>query len=88
MQIPSNKKDNAAEYWRVHGKVLPPALRAVAQSVFGCRASAGVMERDLCTTDLFMPRKRGSLDPAYLEIHLFLRAQYEYSKGTVSQTRT
>ena len=26
--------------------------------------------------DIFMLRKRGSLDPAYLEMSLFLRAQY------------
>ena len=36
VQIPkSRREDNAADYWRVHGKVLPLALRAVAQSVFG-----------------------------------------------------
>lgn len=61
----------------MHGKVLPLALRAVAQSVFGCPASAGVMERDFCAADMFMPRKSGSLDPAYLEMSLFLRAQYD-----------
>ncbi|CAM9121357.1 unnamed protein product, partial [Laminaria digitata] len=36
------------------------------------------MERDFCIADMFVPRKRGSLDPAFLEMSLFLRAQYEY----------
>ena len=48
------------------------------QTVFGCPASAGVMERDFCIPDMFMPRKRGSLDPAYFEMSLFLRVEYNY----------
>lgn len=36
------------------------------------------MERDFCSADWFMPHKRGSLDPAYLEMSLFLRAQFDY----------
>ena len=37
VQIPkSQREDIAADYWCVHGIVLPLALRAVAQSVFGC----------------------------------------------------
>ena len=37
VQIPlSQREDNDADYLCVHGKVLPLALRAVAQSVFGC----------------------------------------------------
>ena len=63
MQIPRNQReDNAADYWRVHGKVLPRALRAVAQSVFGCSAAARVVERDFCIEDMLMPRRRDSLD--------------------------
>lgn len=45
--------------------------------MFGCPASAGVIERDFCIADWFMPRKRGSLDPAFLEMCLYLRAQFE-----------
>ena len=30
-----------------------------------------------------MPRKRGSLDPAFLEMCLFLRAQYDYIRSDV-----
>lgn len=74
---------SAAEYWRVHGSRHPPALRAVAQAVFGCPASAGVIERDFCIADWFMPRKRGSLDPAYLEMCLFLRAQFGFISNDV-----
>jgi hypothetical protein len=74
---------SAAEYWRLHGKDHPAALRAVAQAVFGCPASAGVIERDFCIADWFMPRKRGSLDPAFLEMCLFLRAQYDYIRSDV-----
>lgn len=74
---------SAAEYWRLHGSKHPLALRAVAQAVLGCPASAGVIERDFCLADWFMPRKRGSLDPAYLEMLLFLRAQYDYIRNDV-----
>ena len=35
------------------------------------------MERDFSIAGMFMPGKRGSLDPAYLEMSLFLRAQYD-----------
>lgn len=59
------------------------ALRSVAQAVFGCPASAGGVERDFCIADFVMPRKRGSLDPAYLEMHLFLRAQYDFIPNDV-----
>ena len=30
-----------------------------------------------------MPRKRGSLDPAFLEMCLFLRAQYDYIRSDI-----
>ena len=80
--IPNNQReDNGAEYWRLHGKRLPLALRAVAQSVFGYPASAGV-KRDFCIV-MFMPRNRGSLDPANLEMSLFPRAQYDYTPCNV-----
>ncbi|CAN0309533.1 unnamed protein product, partial [Ectocarpus sp. 6 AP-2014] len=36
------------------------------------------MERDFCIADMFMPRKRASLDPAYLEMQLYLRAHYDH----------
>lgn len=45
--------------------------------MFGVPASAGVMERDFCIADYFLPRKRGSLDPGNLEMCLYLRAQYD-----------
>lgn len=85
MQI-SRKKlpDNSADYWRGdHGKGQPAALREVAQAVFGCPASAGGVERDFCIADFVMPRKRGSLDPAYLEMELFLRAQFDFIPNDV-----
>ena len=75
---PPQRETNAADYWRLYGIELPLALRAVAQTVFGCPASAGVTEQDFCIADMFMPRKRGSLDPAYLDMSLFLRARYDY----------
>ena len=74
---------DAAEYWRVYGSRHPLALRAVAQAVFGCPACAGVIERDFCIADWFMPRKRGSLDPAFLEMLLYLRAQFDYISNDV-----
>ena len=33
--------------------------------------------------DWFMPRKRGSLDPAFLEMLLYLRAQFDYISNDV-----
>lgn len=51
--------------------------------MFGCPASAGVIERDFCIADWFMPRKRGSLDPAFLEMCLYLRAQFDYISNDV-----
>lgn len=71
------KEMDGAEYWRLHGKRHPVALQAVAQAVYGVPASAGVMERDFCIADFFLPRKRGSLDPAYLEMCLYLHAQFD-----------
>ena len=50
-------------------------LQSLAQAVFGAPSSAGVMERDFSVADMFQPRKRGSLDPAYLEMVLYLRGQ-------------
>lgn len=43
------------------------------------------MERDFCIADWFLPRKRGSMDPAMLEMCLFLRAQYGYIPNDVSK---
>ena len=34
---------------------------------------------------MFTPRKRGSIDPAYLEMSLFLRAQYGYIPDDVTR---
>ncbi|CAN0020461.1 unnamed protein product [Ectocarpus sp. 12 AP-2014] len=36
------------------------------------------MERNFSIADMFMPRKRASVDPAYFEMSLFLRAQYDF----------
>lgn len=62
----------------MNGKVLLLAFQTVAQSVLGCPASTGAMDRDFNIADMFMPRKRHSLDPAYLEMSIFFRAQYDY----------
>lgn len=45
--------------------------------MFGAPSSAGVIERDFSVADMFQPRKRGSVDPANLEMTLFLRGQFE-----------
>lgn len=41
------------------------------------------MERDFCIADFFMPRKRGSLDLGFLEMSLFLRAQFDHIPNDV-----
>ena len=38
-------------------------LQALAHAVFDALASAVVMEREFCTADMFIARKRGGLDP-------------------------
>eukprot|EP00752_Nemacystus_decipiens_P008160 g7299.t1 len=63
------------EYWRTHGQHWPPEFRSLAQAVFAAPASSACVERDFCMADMFLPRKRGSLDPAYLEMALYLRGQ-------------
>ncbi|CAB1111867.1 unnamed protein product [Ectocarpus sp. CCAP 1310/34] len=76
LRVDLSKATDAGERRRLldlDGKSLPLALRAVAQSVFGCPASAGGVERDFCVADFFMPGRRSSLDPAYLDVGLFLR---------------
>ncbi|CAM9846961.1 unnamed protein product, partial [Laminaria digitata] len=55
-----------------------PELRSVAQSVWSAPASAAVLERDLCVADQVVSRQRGSLDPAFVEMLLFLRAGIDY----------
>ena len=66
---------SGADYWRNHGHKHKPMLQSLAQAVFGALSSAGVMERDFSVADMFRPRKRGSLDPAYLEMVLYLLGQ-------------
>lgn len=36
------------------------------------------MERDFCIADMYVPRKRGGLDPANLEMALYLRGQLHH----------
>ncbi|MEP2262582.1 MAG: hypothetical protein ABJI00_14280 [Paracoccaceae bacterium] len=57
---------SGVHYWPSHGHEWPSVLRALAQAVFGAPASAGVMERNFCITDMFVSRKQGGLDPANL----------------------
>ncbi|CAN0467400.1 unnamed protein product, partial [Laminaria digitata] len=55
-----------------------PELQSVAQSVLGAPASAAVLERDFCVAGQVVSRQRGSLDPAFVELLLFLRAGIDY----------
>ena len=72
------KKVDGVHYWRSHGHEWPFILRALAQAVFDALASAVAMERDFCTADMFIPRKRGGLDPANVEMALYLRGQFDH----------
>ena len=67
---------DGTEYWRLHGKRHPVALRAAAYAVYGVPASADVMERDFFIADFFTPRKRSSLDAVQLEMCFYFRTQY------------
>ncbi|CAN0315192.1 unnamed protein product, partial [Laminaria digitata] len=69
---------NTCAYWNQHGNSLSPELRSVAQSVLGAPASAAVLERDFCVAGQVVSRQRGSLDPAFVEMLLFLRAGIDY----------
>ena len=66
----SQREDNAADYWRVHSKALPLALRAVVQSVFGCPSSVGVTERDFYIADMFAAKARFARSGVVGHIHL------------------
>ena len=71
------RKLEGVDYWKNHGDEHSPHLRSLAQAVFGAPSSAGVIERDFSVADMFQPRKRGSVDPANLEMTLYLRGQFE-----------
>lgn len=73
----TRKKMRAVDYWREHRDGWPPVLGALAQAVFGAPSSAGCVERDFCVADMFVPCKRGGLDPANLEMSLYLRGQMD-----------
>ena len=55
VQIPPTQREtNAADDWRLYGKELSLALRAVARTVFVCPALAGVMEREFFIADMYL----------------------------------
>lgn len=43
------------------------------------------MERDFCVADMFQPRKRGGIDPANLEMALYLRGQFDNIPADIPQ---
>ena len=73
----ANKIDDV-HYWRSHGHEWPSIHRALAQAVFGALASAVVMEREFCTSEMFIPLKRGGPDPANVEMALYLRGHFDH----------
>ena len=68
---------DGVHYWRSHGHERPSILRALVQAVFDALASAVVMEREFCTSEMFIPLKRGGPDPANVEMALYLRGQFD-----------
>lgn len=73
------------EYWRDHGHALSPDNRSVAQCVLGAPASAAVLERDFCIAGQMVSRHRASLDPAYVEMLLFLRGAIDHIPREISK---
>jgi len=63
-------------FWKKHGDTICPQLKPVAQAILGLPPASAVLERDFCIADSVMTRKRGSVDPAYVEMMLFCRANY------------
>ena len=69
---------DGVHYWRSHGHERPSILRALVQAVFDALAPAVVMEREFCTSEMFIPLKRGGPDPANVEMALYLRGHFDH----------
>ena len=55
-----------------------PYLAPVAQQVFGSQASAAQVERDFSGTGLLLAPNRSRMDTYWVEILMFLKANYEH----------
>lgn len=70
--------DNVMDLWASKDmKQEYPLLAAVAQSVFGSPASAAAIERDFGIAAIMLTNKRSLTDAAFVEMMLFLRANFE-----------
>lgn len=70
--------EEVCSFWRKHGNSVAPWIKHVAQAILGVPASAAVLERDFSVAGQVISRKRGSLDPANVEMLLFLRGAYDF----------
>lgn len=70
--------EKLASFWRSFGKTHHPTLAVVARAVLGAPGSAAVLERDFGEAGMLVDRQRGSRDPAFAEMVMFLRGAYDY----------
>lgn len=67
-----------AGFWRGYGATHFPTLANVARAVLGAPGSAAVLERDFGEAGKLVNRQRGSLDPSFAEMVMFLRGAYDH----------
>lgn len=65
------------QYWKVSGQDEFPALRSVAQQVFGNQASAAKIDRDFSDAGKLLDAPRSRVDTYWIEMMMFLKANYE-----------
>lgn len=63
--------------WKKHGYTIARQLVAVVQAVLGVPPASAVLERDFCIADSVKTRKRSSVDPAFVEMIIFCRGNYD-----------
>jgi hypothetical protein len=61
------------EYWKEHGQKNYPEMAKVAMAVFAEDGAAAEIERDFCLASQLITKDRASLDPAWVEMIMFLR---------------
>ncbi|CAB1111286.1 unnamed protein product [Ectocarpus sp. CCAP 1310/34] len=68
-------------YWKQSGRHAFPALNYVAQQRFGSQAYAAQIERDFSTGGLLGASNRNRLDEYWVEMVLFLKANFQCIPG-------
>ena len=68
---------SSLEWWKDHGRVKFPFTANAARVLLAIKASAGHMEQDFSLAGFMVAPRRGSLDSAYVDMTLVLKALKE-----------